>query len=74
MKLNFISVHSLLLTGTLAAAIFSPLIAKASTINKVFPPNAIITQNSESLIKKAGNIYAQTVENPPRDESTGGSR
>jgi hypothetical protein len=98
MKLNFPRVHSLLFIGTLAAAIAHPLVAQALTINPIFPPNHIITQQPDSLditnnycragslptfprlfgkcllIKEISNIYAQTTDNPPRDESTGGSR
>lgn len=74
MKLKFSRVHSLLLTGTLAAAIFHPLVAQALTTDQIFPTHNSITQSPNSLIKKAGSIYAKTKDNTPRGESTGGSR
>jgi len=74
MKLKFSRVHSLLLTCTLAAAIFHPLVAQALTTDKIIPTHNSITQLPNSLIKKVRPIYAQTKDNPPRHESTGGSR
>lgn len=74
MKLKFSRVHSLLLTGTLAVAIIHPLVAQALTIHKILLTHNSITQPPTSLIKKVRPIYTQTKDNPPRDESTGGSR
>ncbi|WP_449418243.1 hypothetical protein [Phormidium nigroviride] len=84
MKLSFSRVHSLFLIGTAALAIAMPsarvviahpLVAEASTVLKSVPRNDIISKQRDSrLIEKSGNIYAQRQDNPPKDESAGGSR
>ncbi|HLO51490.1 MAG TPA: hypothetical protein VK211_23960 [Kamptonema sp.] len=73
MKLSFSRVHSLFLTGTaaVAIAIAHPLVAQASTVIEITPmmsaPNSI-------LIERVQNVFAQKEDNPPKDESAGGSR
>ncbi|MDF0554612.1 hypothetical protein [Kamptonema sp. UHCC 0994] len=77
MKLSFFRVHSLFLTGTtaLGIAIAYPLVGEASTVINFVPRNDIISNKPDSiLIGKPGNTYTQKTDNPPKDESAGGSR
>ena len=80
MKLSFSRVHCLFLTGTVAVAIAHPVVAQDCFVPRtdIIPAHPLVAQDCfvprNDTIEKAQNVVAQKQDNPPKDESAGGSR